>query len=138
MKRLLVFLFLFSVFLVGCQKPVPIPKPQPTPPTPVVPVDPNAVALPSTVTEKHNGKTFLVKKGSTVTFVLKVNTSEEYFWAFSNLDGDFEVLTDTRSGVAQRLTLKVESSGKIGLQYCQFTPDGAKVLSNLAYGIQVN
>jgi hypothetical protein len=134
MKKLLAALFLCCcLVLVGCKNnnpPAPPPQPQP------VPVNPTPVPAPNRITEVDNGKTFAVKNGSTLTFVLTVASSDDYFWAFSKLDGDFEVLSDTRSGNFevlsdtrsgnfQTLTVKVGSSGALGLQYSQ-----------LAFGVQ--
>jgi hypothetical protein len=131
MKKL--FVIVFCLALIGCgsvsTNPVPVPPPAP------VPVNPTPVPVPSAITERDNGKTFTVKAGSTIKFTLTVGATADYFWAFSQLGGDFEVLSDTRISNTQTLTVKVNSPGKLGLQYCQFAPDGAKIISQLSFSI---
>lgn len=130
MKKLILFLIL----LVGCQPSVPVvPIPQPVPPI----FNPTPITPPNVITENDSGKTFLVSKGTVLTLTLRVNISEDYFWSFSNLSGDFETVSDLKRGTTQTLKLKVNDSGNFSLQYCQFTDSGLVVLSNLSFGVKV-
>jgi hypothetical protein len=129
MKKL-ICLFLLLACLVGCQKPNdgPIPpQPQPQP-------QPNPIVL----TEEDNGRTVLVGKGSRVTFSAKVNANEDYFWSVSKMDGDFEVITDTRvTTTKQNIVIECGSKGALEFTYNFFAPEGARVLSKISVKIEL-
>lgn len=128
-------LLLVAAFLIGCQPPsvTPVVPPIVNP----VPVNPAPVPVPSAITENDDGKSFVVSKDTVITLTLKVNMSEDFFWAFSKLSGDFEVMSDTRRGSVQTLKLKVGGTGTFALQYCQFADGGLVVLSNLNFSVKV-
>lgn len=115
-ENMRILVFVLCIFVgFGCNKPQPIP---------------------SVITSNDNGKTFSVKKGENISLSLSVNPDEDYFWAFSLMDGDFEVVSDKRKGQTQTFIVKVNSSGVLKLQYCKFG-DQLNVLSENTFKVVV-